>query len=586
MKAFWSVSLIVSMYALSPSAAQENREAYLTGLRAAVKNPADSQDVYRRVIKPEFREILVDAAQNGNQELVVEMLSAYFDGNRSHDSALGLAILFRDAEIVKALLKHGADCKTANDEQRTPLHHAAADGTRSEMISLLLEKGADPNARSFVGTTPLMLAAENSARRNVITLLLAGAKVNARNNDGETALMLAVKGNGSETVRVLLEAGANPRLKDDRGRLASDFLVNETFVPQDFSQYASGFTSDERRAEITQEQRAERQKIVQLLKAAMTPSLRTLAVSLDGKILVSGDINGEVQLWDIQTGKKRQTLIPNEKIIALALSPDGKQLAVGCERREVQIWNKRADGFYKTRSLELPSVASLAFSPQGKTLAIGCYGYGTITLCNPVTGSVQGKVWEASKGVTALAFSPVGRRLLSGGVNTKLWDMRPESKAWSDEANFIVAGKSVVPETALIWNAAIEGDATAKVVFASHGMLAAGVGGTGEGGKTLKIWDAIRGKTKQTITKPEMTSLTFLPNNQKIVTGTKQGELILWNVETGAKLFQTRLSSSPIRAMSIIPSTPWIAIGCEDGSLLIWDTVTKTTKQPLIKASH
>ncbi len=61
-------------------------------------------------------------------------------------------------EVVKALLKAGADPKALANARWTPLHAAASMGNL-EMVRLLLEAGADPNAANERGIRPLHLDA-------------------------------------------------------------------------------------------------------------------------------------------------------------------------------------------------------------------------------------------------------------------------------------------------------------------------------------------------------------------------------------------------------------------------------------------
>jgi ankyrin repeat protein len=66
----------------------------------------------------------------------------------------------------------------------TPLAVAAAAG-RADVVRLLLRRGADPNAGSPDGFSPLMHAAQYDGSVRVAELLIvAGADVNARSHSG------------------------------------------------------------------------------------------------------------------------------------------------------------------------------------------------------------------------------------------------------------------------------------------------------------------------------------------------------------------------------------------------------------------
>jgi ankyrin repeat protein len=150
------------------------------------------------------------------------------------------------AEVVKALLDHGAELTAAN------ILGAAAQIGDIQVVKLFLERGADPNNRNRIGGppsisakrseelnktggrvmapflgipentegTPLMYAAY-AAHTEVVKLLLAkGADVNARNNINGTALMLAAQKGNPVTVKLLLEKGADAQFRNDYGYTA------------------------------------------------------------------------------------------------------------------------------------------------------------------------------------------------------------------------------------------------------------------------------------------------------------------------------------------------------------------------------
>lgn len=139
------------------------------------------------------------------------------------------------AEIVRLLQAKGADVKTVDAAQMTPLH-AATMGNDTETIRLMLAAGLDVNAADIGGYTPLMNAAQNGNVAAVKMLLARGANVNrvsghadvqthtgnrAKNGplgQGEfTPLLLAAAFAPPELVKALLEAGADVRAKDMRG---------------------------------------------------------------------------------------------------------------------------------------------------------------------------------------------------------------------------------------------------------------------------------------------------------------------------------------------------------------------------------
>lgn len=129
------------------------------------------------------------------------------------DVELFTAIEAKAVDKVRQCLKEGANPNAWDKRDKyenTPLHYAK----NAEVVRLLLKAGADPKARDKDGCTPL----HNASTAGSVRLLLdAGADPMAKNHDGQTPLH---KYFGKETgvVRLLLAAGADPMVKDENGR--------------------------------------------------------------------------------------------------------------------------------------------------------------------------------------------------------------------------------------------------------------------------------------------------------------------------------------------------------------------------------
>src|SRR5262249_44487822 len=104
-----------------------------------------------------------------------------------------------EPELVKALLKHGADPNARTRAWFTILHFAVI-CRHAGTVKVLLDSKANANAQSWDGFTPLMWAGMDT-----MPLLLAhGANANIRNTGGDTALMV----NGLRGTKLLLDHGA------------------------------------------------------------------------------------------------------------------------------------------------------------------------------------------------------------------------------------------------------------------------------------------------------------------------------------------------------------------------------------------
>ena len=74
-----------------------------------------------------------------------------------------------------------------------------------------------------------------------------------------------------------------------------------------------------------------------------TRSVRAVAVSLSGKLIVSGSYDKSVRVWDASTGDELKVLKGHRDFVtSVAFSPDGKQIVSGAEDFSVRVWDASA----------------------------------------------------------------------------------------------------------------------------------------------------------------------------------------------------------------------------------------------------
>ncbi len=183
--------------------------------------------------------------------------------------------------------------------------------------------------------------------------------------------------------------------------------------------------------------------------AAHTGTVWALVFTPNGEWLVSGGQDGLVMVWEVAT--RQPVGLPlanhNNAVVALAFTPDGSRLASAGEDRAILLW-ATAD-FTNTDSAPQPiadplagherRINALAFSPDGRILASGSNG--SVSTAGDVGGDDDIIIlWDMGRleplgpalrtrhgRVLALAFSPDGRWLASGGQDgaVLLWAVSP-----------------------------------------------------------------------------------------------------------------------------------------------------------------
>ncbi len=188
-----------------------------------------------------------------------------------------------------------------------------------------------------------------------------------------------------------------------------------------------------------------------------------IAFSPNGKLFVTGSLDGTIRLWDTNTALKGSVIQRlggrlfgpqkaklqghTDQIFSVALSPDGHTVASGSKDKTIRLWDVPNRKLLATLEGHTEGIITVSFSPDGSTLATGCRN-GSIHLWDPTTGNHKTSLigndlftnppglprkkddppnitsWGRSD-VTSLIFSPDGKTLVNGNRDGTIhfWDM-------------------------------------------------------------------------------------------------------------------------------------------------------------------
>ncbi|MCH7586829.1 MAG: hypothetical protein IIC78_02150 [Chloroflexi bacterium] len=160
-----------------------------------------------------------------------------------------------------------------------------------------------------------------------------------------------------------------------------------------------------------------------------------VALSSDGRTLVSGDGDGKILVWDLETGLPNGVSIMIEAgLIGMALSPEGNVLATYSNGPLIFLWDL-STGNQIGRPLADPGgiVSEIAFSPDGSIMASVNAG-NQVTLWDISSGRVIGDpLGGHTDDVISLAFSTDGKMLATGSRDQRviLWSLAGGELAFS-----------------------------------------------------------------------------------------------------------------------------------------------------------
>ncbi|KAJ7735403.1 WD40 repeat-like protein [Mycena maculata] len=163
-----------------------------------------------------------------------------------------------------------------------------------------------------------------------------------------------------------------------------------------------------------------------------------VAFSPDGKHIASGSTDSKICVWDWRSGKMAAGPLnmishvisrpfPKNYFCACPVdfSPDGRWIVSGSNQGEIQVWDSTSGAIVTGPfPAHVVYVNSVAFSPDGRQIASG--GDNTISVWDTTTGArVAGPFLGHTQGVVSVAFSPNGIYIVSGSFDNtmRVWDL-------------------------------------------------------------------------------------------------------------------------------------------------------------------
>ena len=161
--------------------------------------------------------------------------------------------------------------------------------------------------------------------------------------------------------------------------------------------------------------------------------VESLAISPDGRILVSGGYDNTIKVWGLggdtsssEYGKLIRTLLGHgSTVYGLSFTPNGQLLVSGSDDNTIKIWDWQSGELIRTLTGRFAKVQAVAISPDGQTLVSGNDDR-TVKIWHLATGELRETLTGHGTKVATVAISPDGEKIVSGGEDrtVKIWDLK------------------------------------------------------------------------------------------------------------------------------------------------------------------
>jgi predicted NACHT family NTPase len=320
-------------------------------------------------------------------------------------------------------------------------------------------------------------------------------------------------------------------------------------------------------------------------------SVRSVAFSIDGRLLATGDYHGVVRLWEAASGRELLTCKGHTYgVNSVVFSSDGKTLASGSDDQTVRLWDINSGECLNTLHGHSRWINSVAFSPDGKTLASGSDDQ-TVRLWDIKSGECRNTLHGHSRWINSVVFSPDGKILASGtGDQTvRLWDIKSgeclntlhghsslvRSVAFSPDGKMLASGSA--DQTVRLWDIksgeclnTLHGHSSwiCSVAFSPDGKTL-----SGSDDQIVRLWDINSGKCLNILHGHRIVirSVAFSPDGKTLASGAEDQTVRLWDINTGECLNTLHGYNSAIRSVAFSPDGKTLASGSADQTVRLWD---------------
>ncbi|NER05345.1 MAG: WD40 repeat domain-containing protein, partial [Okeania sp. SIO3C4] len=141
--------------------------------------------------------------------------------------------------------------------------------------------------------------------------------------------------------------------------------------------------------------------------------VNAVAVTRDGNQVISVLGDKTIQVWSIKTGEINTLKVDNGLVNAIAVTPDGNQVVFGLDDNTIKVWSIEVEEVTHTLRSHSDQVSTLAVTPDGKQVIFGSFD-DTIKVWSIETGQEIRTLTGHSNLVRAVAVTPDGKQVISG----------------------------------------------------------------------------------------------------------------------------------------------------------------------------
>lgn len=305
--------------------------------------------------------------------------------------------------------------------------------------------------------------------------------------------------------------------------------------------------------------------------------------------------NATAHLWNAETGEAICDLRGHTRSLNDAFfSPCDQRIATISTDGTARIWDATGGSLICVLAGHDEAVNSAAFFPDGRRI-VTASGDGTARVWDTRSDDLIAVLMGHDAGVTTAAFDRGGGRVVTGARDrtVRIWDIASGSqRAQLEGHSGQIRRVAISPDGSWLVSTAIE-DNSARVWNMHSARLVASLGGhrghvacfafssdgrclvTGDY-EVARIWDIPAGSVRMTLRghKLWVTSVSYSPDETRILTVSNDLTARIWDVASGAEVLTFRGHANVIAAGTFSPDAARVMTYSHYDPLRVWDAKT------------
>jgi WD40 repeat protein len=282
--------------------------------------------------------------------------------------------------------------------------------------------------------------------------------------------------------------------------------------------------------------------------------------------------NSQWILWDAATGDRKRTVTEAGRLLSLAIAPDGKSLVCGIGK-DVRLYDLGAETSGRVVTSHDFAVTSVAFTKDGSAVISGSHDH-TVKRTSLTTGKTEWRAPGHYEQVNAVALSMDGLLLATGSS-----DGRYAGRVLGAGDKRLAPGAVRLWDAhtgRLLRQLGDPAEQMMAVALSPDGRRLASGGAGASGSGVVRVWDTTTGKPLWSTEdhKAEVLAIAYVPDGSLVATASGDGLLKLRDPETGAVRQTLEGHAGGATSLAFSADGALLACGEGEGATRLWETRT------------